>query len=1505
MMFFLAVSLFSVTVVISQDAVEPAAPTASPVEFSPSVSWPKQRQLEQQLAALLALDREQQYQAGFNILRQLQEVDPQTIVSAGSRVLPVHRVLQQWTASLTGEARTAYLQTFDELARHEWERVSSSSFAQKLHVALRFPETRTGAVAAERLSAELTDRGEYAEGLAWCRMVREHRLSGAEERQSAWLRQVVCHLKLGDDDAAAGLWREYQMFVMSQNARTTTQAELLSKWIETRLAEGRLAKAISPAALPERISREPIWQQRATFLADIQDLLKDALTDYREQGWLDLPVARPLILGERIVVPQLNRLVCYRAENGEVLWQSPTETTLFEPNEESAKFLQNTGFRQMLAQTLVQQVERDAITGAMSTDGKLIYAIREWPSELMSDSNTNGAKGNGPESRFSRNRLIAYDLATGQPRWELRHLSPERIASLEISLARDPQEETPSEPAAPGENQKPVDSELPGVLFLGAPVDVGRDIYVIAQVGSELLLLSLDPERGEVEQAYRLATMSADESNQPSRRGVSALLVHRDGVLYGATGRGLIFAFELHRRGLSWGITTRRDDWDRSDEIAAARFQRKADDEWWNGWRDTFTGVADRMLIVAAPDMDWVRALDRESGRVLWEHPRGEGLFVSELLHDRLLIIEPTHVRAISLKTGEMLWKTPIGRPAGRGCVLAQHYLLPLRDKLWMRLSLADGTPEIVERYVPASMGGNSTEPSNAGSVFIANGGLISLNHDQVTMYADWKMSFDKVQTLRETDKENLQLLDRLGRLEFESGRYETAAEYRRGYVEKQTDPMLALAARREFLKERLTELTMFSDRLPQLRDELLALEQATMSAPLAQLAIAEAERRRGDLSAGLTSLLKIAEQSFPEREYDDILSGRKIRWDRYLQGLILDLIGTAEGETARALEELMSDAAERARSSPDAFAQARFADRFSHLSYGRELRLKSAQEWGVGARLHHVDLALRELLQSGDASVASQALVALAEVLWEKSFRSDAVACYRQLQREYAGHLLKDGQTIPQFLSNLKLPERYSAELQSGPPLLWPKVAPQVSHVDEVYAASVDWVLIPVESDRYSLWNRMTIGVDRRGRTVKFHLPDEPQAWELKLPPSTSMFRFVFPMHRGWGIGRLLILQVGADLLAISPWNERGEPQAEIVWYLEGFPRKQPQLNDLGIRRAPVKVGVAEPLLDVLDQYGRVIGDFGAIGPGQFYLFRHGQLEARETATAALVWQRELIKPFTKSQSDAEHLFLYRPHIRELEILRVVDGKTVAVRSAPCDPDDFLITQGRHVLIAEKQADGQMQFGWFDLFADRYEWRHVAPAGTMPFSTDQETFGLLTSEGQLRLLRRANGEQIAETKVTLPPQVTNIHCIPTERLLVIALTGPLKDPARLAATELRIDHRRPLVNGRLLALDRQTGALQWEREMTDTALPLEQPHGVPLLVLNYWENRPAGAEQPQVVGVLKCLDLTTGQDLVQVEGDSWGDHYAFSVHTEQRRVELHSPNKTIRLNYPLEVSTP
>src|SRR5690606_4373267 len=120
------------------------------------------------------------------------------------------------------------------------------------------------------------------------------------------------------------------------------------------------------------------------------------------------------------------------------------------------------------AQTLVQQVQRDAMTANVSTNGTSVFAVREWPSESLASSGATPreeGQGQNQGSRFSRNRLLSYDLATGQQQWELRHLPREWLDHLEIATTNDKQE------------TESAHGELPSVLFLGPPLAVLSHVY--------------------------------------------------------------------------------------------------------------------------------------------------------------------------------------------------------------------------------------------------------------------------------------------------------------------------------------------------------------------------------------------------------------------------------------------------------------------------------------------------------------------------------------------------------------------------------------------------------------------------------------------------------------------------------------------------------------------------------------------------------------------------------------------------------------------------------------------------------------------------------------------------------------------------------------------------------------------------------------------------------------------------------------------------------------------
>jgi len=155
------------------------------------------------------------------------------------------------------------------------------------------------------------------------------------------------------------------------------------------------------------------------------------------------------------------------------------------------------------------------VTGSLSSDGRLVYAVEDLPVAAFPRDYyaLAGRQGDGLRLAYAegltdavyRSRLLALDAKTGLAVWERGGRGDLPGAGL--------------------------DALLNNAYFLGPPLPLDGKLYVAVQRDFDLRLLCLDPATGSVVWAQRLAEFKSRLVLDGGRRLHAVRLTHADGLL--------------------------------------------------------------------------------------------------------------------------------------------------------------------------------------------------------------------------------------------------------------------------------------------------------------------------------------------------------------------------------------------------------------------------------------------------------------------------------------------------------------------------------------------------------------------------------------------------------------------------------------------------------------------------------------------------------------------------------------------------------------------------------------------------------------------------------------------------------------------------------------------------------------------------------------------------------------------------------------------------------------
>jgi outer membrane protein assembly factor BamB len=459
---------------------------------------------------------------------------------------------------------------------------------------------------------------------------------------------------------------------------------------------------------PADVTADLVQKSATRNIRRLRDVMQ-SLTASNAQRKVPLPPSvHPLVIDGVVIVRTIEFTRAIELRSGTRLWESAPDLRLQADLEVEAGGRTSAVSRQIQA-TLRQRVYGDLNRGTMSSDGRYLYSVDEsGPAFVWAETRNEDENPNQPRTMPLRaNRLLACDLRTGKAVWELGGLVGER---------------------------GPV--PLNDTYFLGAPLPIGRRLYCLAEVGSEIRLLAVEQREtgvgknrevnAELVWSQPLVGAGAPISRDWSRRTSAATVSYADGILVCNTDAGYLIGVNLTSQSLMWAYRYESQNRQRFyplmgvQPVPAAQLQA--------GWFDHAAAISAGKVVITPRGADEIHCLNLVDGSVAWKKPRGDGLYVAGIVDGRVLVVGRGSVRALRLKDGSPAWKSPakIDVPSGRGIIAGNRLLVPTRTAGIAVLDAATG--ELVKK---AKLPGGR----RPGNLVVAGGTIVSQGADAVEAF--------------------------------------------------------------------------------------------------------------------------------------------------------------------------------------------------------------------------------------------------------------------------------------------------------------------------------------------------------------------------------------------------------------------------------------------------------------------------------------------------------------------------------------------------------------------------------------------------------------------------------------------------------------------------------------------------------------------------------------------------------------------------------------------------
>jgi outer membrane protein assembly factor BamB len=1345
--------------------------------------------------------------------------------SALSRFQSIADVTSGLVMSLPGEERLQFIQQSEREAARRLQSVlvSGGSNAELQDLADRNPGTASARRAQYFLISRFLDRGQFWLARSVLRKLRREAETSDEQlvQLSDRLRQADALVAASDKD---------------RQGRTGSEP-------------GNSDKRRESAA----------WQAAAAFEDSSVGWFQQALDEHRRQAVPVLPRLNPVIADNAVIGSTLNRLVAIETTTGRPLWEVESPATGSQRPSRAAL----TGALESLASiSMARQVQLDTTYSRMVVDSERVLCL-EYVSSFgrsLSPAEPLINQRAGDDAQ-PRNQLVARRVSDGQVEWK-RGAFIVGESGFEDATA----------------------------YFMGVPCVAGDWLVGVLQHDAALFAYALDRRDGTPQWLVRIGERNGNAAADVDWTSTACPVVFADGLLVCSTGAGLIVAVDPVFRRVAWARRYSRIDEPHPGSPlpgSATRQMRR----WWSGWREITLLQSVRpsgadsapVLLYAGPDIAGVRVLDVTTGderaRVPaspipdLQPPSLQPLYLQvpqvQPGGDRPALVVGRHsLTAFNQQTGSVIWERGIPEPAGRGFFID----LPPSVKAPRETTERAETEPVCFYVFPATDG--STRFVRLWDGRIETGHAIDAGTPRT-----WTLCAAGVV---EQTFEDLQLLPHPAFGSQNAIEWLTGA----GGETEANDALLKSiqsASSEDALRNLVTRAGLV--RTGSSNDlEASQSDESRFDRPGATHAVA-AIGRAGELNADSIAFELLAALS--ERNPNGAVSlrdsgpERVVRYDRWIQGQLADLLASEGSTAAEGLRQRFAAMVESAARSRDPFALARFVERLRDVPGADQAEVRA--EGRIGRSFLQNEIALLRLSAGRDSVIADDARRKLARLYRDHSYPRDAAAIEAATTSQtVAGRFVaSQSEWNPATPSHTERPDRFE---------------------------EVRYFPVPVRSSCGTLFDRLNVAVRLVGKTgssLRFYGDGQAGYWSLDLPASDSALHTWFTLPRGWGVGRLLILRVGTELYGMTPYSDSGEPRAQLRWTLELADGNR--LNTHQLTHAVPGFGAED--LAPLDTFDQPMAQIGPVMAGYLCYRDRAQLVCLDPETGQQLWTRSELQPKTRCVGDEQSIWLIDESSDEVTELRATDGSTRGMfrltqaagseeRDSFTDSvrDRLLLAAGSHWLIGLPQSDSPSlayrRIAVFDVRKRTVLWSVETSETTAVFQAGRYWFGLLSEDGQLAIRDVRSGELIAEHKVEHPQRLRSVFCVLDGYSNLLALSSE-SEAGFQAVGEPRFGFRSPLINGQLIAISATDGSLLWQQPVSGERLPLDQPRSLPLITLT---SRSAQAGKEEFV--LRIVDRRDGRTLLRRNSSEQFSPFTFDPNAALQRVVLRFPRSVLRFDY-------
>lgn len=1405
------------------------------------------------------------------------------------------------------------------------------------NVATQFFHTAAGLEAARDLCALYLDRAEYGIASRW--YLRILKSNHSDTKNPRWLLQAAYALRRSGDTAeadrilhlaearlnGAALTVGGKNIVPREWFKKVTQADVgpqeMREWwtLFGNASRTGVVQGGEPLLLPR-------WSHPLTSSHLLRRKMEQLFETLRDNHRALIPASVPLTVDGKVVFRTLRGVSVADAETGRILWETREgysaerlltrrpPTTRYYSRVRFARTSSSGSSTQADYHPLTGYLFRNGPHGLISSDGKQLFVIEDLA--LLPNVTANSRfSSNDPEKTdpyrrsWMTSKLVAYDLKTGRPNWEIGGLK--RKESFDLPLA--------------------------GNYFLGTPVSDGKQLYVVAEESNRIRLHVLDPASGRPKWSRLIAYSDTKISDDSVRRWFTAQVTLKHGVIVCPTTVGWLIGVDQSNRAILWGHRYSKPNSDSSSNTST----NLVSPEPLNGrWQPSAPVIVSGHVIYTPQEDPSIVCLRLRDGKRVWRQAKSNFLYLAGVHNGNAILVGTDSVRAIRVSDGNNVWTrtipTSAGPPSGMGALVGDSYHLPLSGSQLWTIGLKDGSV-ISKSYLPS----NGQAP---GNLSMYRGQVLSLNAWGITSYEQRDALAKQIQQRRSRIPDDPWAALKEAEIALLSRDFASALKSLKTIAPERLDEHLSERYRKAMVQTlQAVVRSNFKKYDAETRrlEELIKTpeERFTLSTLLAQR-----HEARGDHEAAFWAYFDIAGKDGTRSIRRSDQQQVELRAAVWVAGKLADLWQHTSPEIRHKIDTRLQQIAGRMNSKP-AKEQLAFCRLIAFHALAGQLQMALANSLATNGEFGKAELILSELRRKPDKQIAADATDQLAQVLIRAGMPYDARFLYRELARTNPDAKLADGKSVTQRLAELNSGGRDGAELQ---PVSWANYLLKAEESGTEYKSYPDQELMVV-ANPYPYFANHSFRIDRDDQQlIVKRNSDGAIVWlaPLRSRSNSSSGYYVF----GETFEHCVLLMHQGVLQCLSPVDKQvlwsrpidADPNAARFYYSY---YSSPPFN---VRSRPLAVGG-----QIQDHYslrnqvsknggiafanGRCIGVFGK-----------RRLEVLDAINGNVLWTLRSLPADSHVVATTEMVFIIPPNASQGFVLRAMDGKPVKSAAPLNDVANAVAVSGRNLLLADTRQSNflgidytQVTWKLVDSVDGRVIWKRDYGSTTKHGLLADGNIAVITRSGTLDIINAETGTvQSYPSMGWAAKNAREIYAVADRDTVFVAAdfdqqSGPMyNEPEGIR------------FSGLIFAFDRKTGRKLWFMPVTGQNLLLEQFSKSPVLTFmtrtyvrnqstrNHWSRavlpplltfltrnvsrngwgtvvgmqilgplfnpnttRPAGAALPQHWAMeMLILDKRTGRILLRDDRASVQSYGTFTVNVKDRYVEFRTYSSRMRL---------